>query len=174
MNSLLLFVLGFLIAPVAFAGELHLRSDKEGEIASDTDFDYQAMPEFHWAMDPFLKVPGQTRLPDLSPEQYKLEAVTVKGENPVAVVNGQVVHVGDKVNGRLVVRIEKDFVLLEAGGSIVEASLYDEDRAPASTESPSGNVEKAVDGEKSSKAGSGNATGNQAGDGTVRIEEVRK
>lgn len=99
----------------------------EGEVASDHISDLSENPEFVWSMDPFLKLPGYSNFSD--PQEMKLEvqATMPDGEIPMAVVNDEVVHVGDKIGRKTVFRIGKDFVLLKENESIVEATIADND-----------------------------------------------
>lgn len=75
-----------------------------------------------WGEDAFKKDPGfveakkEAELPSLS-------AIMYDPDNPLAVVNGNPVGLGAKVDGRNVIEIGKQHILLQKGNSIIEVQL---------------------------------------------------
>jgi hypothetical protein len=156
-KALLVFLLLGIPDAVANGRFLHT---SEGELVSDIELDLSTLPAFSWATDPFLKVPGQTAKAPVSAgadeREFKLQATTIEGSDAVAVVNDQVVRVGDRLGRRTVLRIGKDFVLLGDRGSVVESNLEQ-----AAVETPQASKQS-------------RAPASSEGEGTIRIEEVKK
>ena len=46
----------------------------------------------------------------------KLKAITLGGDRPYALINDQILQIGDEISGKKVVKIESDNVTLEQGG----------------------------------------------------------
>jgi len=46
----------------------------------------------------------------------KLKAITLGGDSPYALINDQILQVGDEISGKRVAGIESDYVTLEQGG----------------------------------------------------------
>jgi hypothetical protein len=53
----------------------------------------------------------------------QLQAVMTTGASRIAIVNGKVVHVGDKVSGALITEISSDSIRYTRGGKALVASL---------------------------------------------------
>ena len=68
----------------------------------------------HWGRDPFAQPTKQEAMAGT----LELTAILYSPSSPVAVVNGQVLHVGDTVAGREVVTIAPDHITLREGNGI--------------------------------------------------------
>jgi len=68
----------------------------------------------HWGRDPFAQPTKQEAMAGT----LELTAILYSPSSPVAVVNGQVLHVGDTVAGRQVVTIGPDHITLREGNGI--------------------------------------------------------
>jgi hypothetical protein len=65
-----------------------------------------------WESDPFVR--DWVMVNELA--NLKLKAITLGGERPYALINDQILQVGDEIGGKRVVKIEADNVTLEQGG----------------------------------------------------------
>ena len=65
-----------------------------------------------WGTDPFVR--DWVMVNELA--NLKLKAITLGGERPYALINDQILQVGDEISGKKVVKIESDNVTLEQGG----------------------------------------------------------
>ena len=65
-----------------------------------------------WESDPFVR--DWVMVNELA--NLKLKAITLGGERPYALINDQILQVGDEISGKRVVKIEADNVTLEQGG----------------------------------------------------------
>ncbi len=79
---------------------------------------YSSLP---WGSDPFCRYyaradngNGST---DAPAPQWTLNGVVINAKTTVAVINKNIVHVGDKIAGARVVDIQKDKVVMEQDGS---------------------------------------------------------
>ena len=79
---------------------------------------YSSLP---WGSDPFCRFYAQadnnTGQTDAPAPQWTLNGVVINAKTTVAVINKNIVHVGDKVAGARVVDIQKDKVVMEQNGS---------------------------------------------------------
>ncbi len=74
----------------------------------------QTMPEREegWGEDPFVRdFSFITEIRDL-----QLTAITISESRSYALINNQIVGVGDEISGKKVIEIEKDKVVVEKGG----------------------------------------------------------
>ncbi len=83
----------------------------------DTDLEwFRSRPlEVRWGADPFVsKAPSAAQAAPGKPlpPAFLLSAVILGGEEPAAVVDGEVVHRGGEIRGYRVERIERDRVML--------------------------------------------------------------
>ncbi len=97
-------------------------------------------PELVWGHDPFLKRPGQTNTVEEKVEELHLNAIITDRKNAVAMINGQIVKVGDTLtSGGKVTAIGSNYVLVKNGASLRELILPgvpdDPSRGPASGDS---------------------------------------
>lgn len=60
------------------------------------------------------------------PPSFRLGGTIVGGKNPMAIINGEFVGVGQQIGGYRVVRIGKDDVLLESGDSKIVLEMVKE------------------------------------------------
>jgi hypothetical protein len=65
-----------------------------------------------WGTDPFVR--DWVMVNELA--NLKLKAITLGGEHPYALINDQILQVGDEISGKRVAKIESDNVTLEQGG----------------------------------------------------------
>jgi hypothetical protein len=70
------------------------------------------LPPETWGADPFVR--DWVMVNELA--NLKLKAITLGGERPYALINDQILQVGDEISGKRVVKIESDNVTLEQGG----------------------------------------------------------
>ncbi len=93
---------------------------------SDLDLEWfrDRPTEVQWGPDPFLpKVRIDQGSGNTSGQKYILTAVILGGEKPAAVIDGEVVHVGEKIGSNRVVKILKDSVVLKGSSGLVEVPL---------------------------------------------------
>ena len=72
----------------------------------------KVLPPETWGTDPFVR--DWVTVNELA--NLKLKAVTLGGDRPYALINDQILQVGDEISGKRVVKIESDNVTLEQGG----------------------------------------------------------
>ena len=72
----------------------------------------KVLPPETWGADPFVR--DWVMVNELV--NLKLKAITLGGERPYALVNDQILQVGDELSGKRVAKIESDNVTLEQGG----------------------------------------------------------
>ncbi len=93
---------------------------------SDLDLEWfrDRPTEVQWGPDPFLpKVRIDQGSGNTSGQKYILTAVILGGKKPAAVIDGEVVHVGEKIGSNRVVKILKDSVVLKGPSGLVEVPL---------------------------------------------------
>jgi hypothetical protein len=72
----------------------------------------KVLPPETWGTDPFVR--DWVMVNELA--NLRLKAITLGGDRPYALVNDQILQVGDEISGKRVARIESDNVTLEQGG----------------------------------------------------------
>lgn len=72
----------------------------------------KVLPPETWDGDPFVR--DWVMVNELA--NLKLKAITLGGEHPYALINDQILQVGDEISGKRVAKIESDNVTLEQGG----------------------------------------------------------
>jgi hypothetical protein len=72
----------------------------------------RVLPPEIWGTDPFVR--DWVMVNELA--NLKLKAITLGGDRPYALVNDQILQVGDEISGKRVAKIESDNVTLEQGG----------------------------------------------------------
>ncbi|MEM2175009.1 MAG: hypothetical protein QXI58_05250 [Candidatus Micrarchaeia archaeon] len=82
---------------------LGLKSVSTQEVEEDTE---------KWGEDPFVR--DFSYLAEM--KSLIVSAITISENEAYAIINNQIVHVGDLVDGKKVVAIEKDRVIVEKGG----------------------------------------------------------
>jgi hypothetical protein len=123
----LIFILTLLLTSlVASLG----RADSMGpEALSDVDFSHLSQaPVLNWGQSPFSKTPGfitiNTRTDDISPDQYHLGGIIYDKFDPVAVINGETVGIGDELEGGLHVEaVAPNYVVISGLGHRFELTL---------------------------------------------------
>ncbi len=93
---------------------------------SDLDLEWfrDRPTEVQWGPDPFLpKVRIDQGSGNTTDQKYILTAVILGGEKPAAVIDGEVVHAGEKIGSSRVVKILKDSVVLKGSSGLVEVPL---------------------------------------------------
>jgi hypothetical protein len=98
------------------------------EAISDVDFDYlQKQPTLDWGPSPFSKKPGfaafDPALDEISIDQFKLGGIIFDSRDPVAIINGETVGVGDDIDGLVVDVIKPNYVIISGDGNRFELSL---------------------------------------------------
>ncbi len=78
--------------------------------------------EMPWGTDPFLKTPGfaHEKQEETLPV---LDGVVYSRTEPMAIINGESVLVGDRIDGRTVQSIGRNYVVLKKGDSLRELVL---------------------------------------------------
>jgi len=78
-----------------------------------------------WGRDPFLLGASDVQKPG-GMEDLALNGIMADKENPYAIINNDVVKLGDKVNGMIVIEINEKNVVLEDNGQkhILELNIY--------------------------------------------------
>lgn len=72
----------------------------------------KVLPPETWGTDPFVR--DWVMVNELA--NLKLKAITLGGDRPYALINDQILQVGDEISGKRVAKIENDNVTLEQGG----------------------------------------------------------
>ena len=72
----------------------------------------KVLPPETWGTDPFVR--DWVMVNELA--NMKLKAITLGGESPYALINDQILQVGDEISGKRIASIESDYVTLEQGG----------------------------------------------------------
>lgn len=77
-----------------------------------------------WGRDPFSL--GASNVQKLGMEDLALNGIMADKENPYAIINNDVVKLGDKVNGMTVIEINEKNVVLEQNGQkhTLELNIY--------------------------------------------------
>src|SRR5262245_52476011 len=70
--------------------------------------------EVPWAGDPFRKQPGFAQVKTVE-KPFVLNGIVYSKKEPMAIVNGESVLVGDEIDGRVVHSIGKNYVILRKG-----------------------------------------------------------
>lgn len=141
-------VLGFAFAQANATG------DVQPSLIFETDIGFfMANPRVPWTNDPFVRAPGFVNDPGAD-EPYALGGILFDDEDPIAIINGRRVYVGDEVNGREVVDIGENWVILKRGGSEIELTLPparrpEDDLAEDAPEPPVGPESRVPAGEES-------------------------
>jgi hypothetical protein len=72
----------------------------------------KVLPPETWGADPFVR--DWVMVNELA--NLRLKAITLGGDRPYALINDQILQIGDEISGKRVVKIESDNVTLEQGG----------------------------------------------------------
>lgn len=72
----------------------------------------KVLPPEIWGTDPFVR--DWVMVNELA--NLRLKAITLGGERPYALINNQILQIGDEISGKRVAKIESDNVTLEQGG----------------------------------------------------------
>ena len=72
----------------------------------------KVLPPETWGADPFVR--DWVMVNELA--NLRLKAITLGGERPYALINDQILQIGDEISGKRVANIESDNVTLEQGG----------------------------------------------------------
>jgi hypothetical protein len=72
----------------------------------------KVLPPETWGADPFVR--DWVMVNELA--NLRLKAITLGGERPYALINDQILQIGDEISGKRVAKIESDNVTLEQGG----------------------------------------------------------
>jgi type II secretory pathway component PulC len=94
---------------------------KTETVARDTEFIY----DDHGKKDPFgpPKMGSQDSLGENILMDLRVEGIIWDEDNPIAVVNGKVVGVGDSVNGVKIIKIKQNEVIFDVQGKTVPVKL---------------------------------------------------
>jgi hypothetical protein len=72
----------------------------------------RVLPPETWGADPFVR--DWVMVNELA--NLRLKAITLGGDRPYALINDQILQIGDEISGKRVAKIESDNVTLEQGG----------------------------------------------------------
>ena len=72
----------------------------------------KVLPPETWGADPFVR--DWVMVNELA--NLRLKAITLGGERPYALINDQILQIGDEISGKRIATIESDNVTLEQGG----------------------------------------------------------
>jgi len=72
----------------------------------------KVLPPETWGADPFVR--DWVMVNELA--NLRLKAITLGGDRPYALINDQILQIGDEISGKRVTKIESDNVTLEQGG----------------------------------------------------------
>ena len=72
----------------------------------------KVLPPETWGADPFVR--DWVMVNELA--NLKLKAITLGGERPYALINDQILQIGDEISGKRITKIVSDYVTLEQGG----------------------------------------------------------
>lgn len=127
------------LSPIDCLADISILATPEGEVISDVDAGLNSDPELPWSTDPFIKIPGNIARPAEDDSDIALQATSLAGNRPSAIINDRILQAGDKVKDRYIREIGNEYVLMEKGGSIIEVGLYEKqegakNRAPAALE----------------------------------------
>ena len=119
-----LFLLAFLFTYQFAQAEdtLQFRQMRNGLVVSDQLPLPKSSPKYGWALDPFEKLPGFSSVLD-EEEEFVLAGVVGQDRSGAAIIDDQVIGVGEKVGSRKLRKVGSGYVLLERGGSVIELPL---------------------------------------------------
>ena len=116
-------------AEVSLAGgdqpKIEILSILDGKFLTDK-------PRLTWGRDPFLRPPGLRlgRGPSSVAKELKLEAIIYDKQRPSAMINGQILKIGDRLpTGGQLTEVHPNYVLIEDGGSLRELTIESVDGA---------------------------------------------
>ena len=72
----------------------------------------KVLPPETWGADPFVR--DWVMVNELV--NLSLKAITLGGDRPYALINDQILQIGDEISGKRIAKIESDNVTLEQGG----------------------------------------------------------
>jgi hypothetical protein len=95
---------------------------------SDTDFNHlKTAPSLNWGTNPFSRKPGYVTIDpaidEISVEHFHLGGIIYDKMDPVAIINGQTVGIGDPIDGLEVEAIAPNYVIIRGEGNHFELSL---------------------------------------------------
>lgn len=70
----------------------------------------------HWGRDPFILDTSNINIKEQSVDDLVLNGIVSGKENPYAIINNDVVKLGDKVDGMAVIEINENNVVLDENG----------------------------------------------------------
>lgn len=96
------------------------------QVLTDQDYNFfMTNPKIPWGNDPFESEPGYLGGVIDQPENYQLGGIVYSSEDPLAIIDGETVRVGDLVGKgrRKVKKIGKNYVILSNRFSEMELTL---------------------------------------------------
>jgi len=90
-----------------------------------TGIEYEKYEKMGWGRDPFAGTPATSKEVPVEKEsrQWRLGGILTGAGNPTAVLNGKIVSAGDRIDGALVKKIDKNSVILEINGETRTVSI---------------------------------------------------
>lgn len=110
--------------PAASPGSAEMPKEiKEGVALPTTKVDFFELeeqlkknrPRLKWVRDPF-RFPPKKEIEKTDVEKLNLTGIIYDEGSPIAVINDEIVHEGDEIEGVKVIKIESERVLLEKDG----------------------------------------------------------
>jgi hypothetical protein len=121
MIRLVLITLVYLTNPMVVKAEE--KDTLKLESISETDLSFfTSNPKLPWGDDPFEKQPGYA-LVKAEENPFKLDGILYNKKEPIALINGKSLKVGERVKDRTVVSIGENFVVLKKKDSEIELVL---------------------------------------------------
>lgn len=107
-----------------------IKSVSKNEVYHTSESAMMAAPEpeswdkLRWGRDPFL--PETSKTQEHGTEDLALSGIMPDKQNPCAIINDEVVKLGDKVDGMTVIEINENNVVLDENGKrhTLELNLY--------------------------------------------------
>ena len=97
------------------------KADEGRQIAKVEEVKEEFLPKAKYGRDdPFSPITGKREIIE---DKTGLQGISWDEEQPLAIIDGVIVGVGDRVSGREVVKIEKDRVILDDGEKYFELRL---------------------------------------------------
>jgi hypothetical protein len=111
--------------------DFHFVNSSDGTMVSEMDSPPSHIPNMVWALDPFEKMPGLVAQEE-DEEEFQLEGTLASDRKPAAIIDDQVIGLGEEIGSRKLRRVGANYVLLEKGGSVIEIPIKKKDKTVSS------------------------------------------
>jgi type II secretory pathway component PulC len=104
------------------------KSDSTLSAAAERHIDTAEYKKMDWGTDPFYRTGPQTvsSIPVTVSRQWKLDGILYDPVAPAAIINNQIVKVGETIDGARVRTINKNNVILDNNGNSISINLEKE------------------------------------------------